>query len=102
MPSTQHWSLFLIGFAIALAGIVGVFLPPAHRWAVLLPIVAGAGVGIAGLALGIPAMEQATDGDTFWRIFFAASVAGFVTVSAGLAVIAMRAGSHGTPLDETL
>lgn len=83
-------SLFLIGTALALAGIVGVFQPPGHRGGVLLALLAGAGVGIAGLALGWTSLETGAEAE-FSRAFFISSIAGFVTVAATLAVTWRRA-----------
>lgn len=90
MPASMQWSFILIGAAIAAAGAVGVFLPPGYRWAVLLPVIAGTGVGIVGLAVGGPEISNANSDDVVWRVFFEASVAGFVTVVAGLAVLVAR------------
>ena len=53
----MQWSFILMGVAIAAAGAVGVFLPQGYRWAVLLPLIAGTGVGIVGLAVGGPEMS---------------------------------------------
>lgn len=83
-------SLFLIGTALALAGIVGVVQPPGHRGGVLLALLAGTGVGIAGLALGWTSLESGSEVE-FWRVFFISSIAGFVTVAATLAVAWRRA-----------
>jgi hypothetical protein len=83
-------SLFLIGAALALAGIVGVVQPPGHRGGALLALLAGAGVGIAGLALGWSSVESGSEVD-FWRVFFISSIAGFVTVAATLALAWHRA-----------
>jgi hypothetical protein len=86
----MQWSFILIGAAIAAAGAAGVFLPPGYRWAVLLPVIAGTGVGIVGLAVGGPEISNAKSDDVMWRVFFEASVAGFVTVVAGLAILVAR------------
>jgi len=89
MPATMQWSFALIGIAIAAAGLVGAFLPRGDRWAVLLPLIAGAGVGIAVLALGQP--EHGYQGeDEQWRLFLEGSIAGFVTVAAGLGILFAR------------
>ena len=72
-------SLFLIGAALALAGVVGVFQPPGHRGGVLLALLAGIGVGIAGLALSWSSLENGNDHE-FWRVFLNSSIAGFITV----------------------
>ena len=76
-------SLFLIGAALALAGIVGVFQPPGHRGGVLLALLAGIGVGISGLALSWSSLENGNDHD-FWRVFLNSSIAGFITVIGAL------------------
>jgi Na+/proline symporter len=87
---TMYGSLFLIGTALALAGGAGLFLPPGSRAGVALALLAGAGVGIAGLALGSPSFADG-DPEDWWRIFFVSSIVGFVTVAAGL-MVAWRRG----------
>jgi hypothetical protein len=87
---TMYGSLFLIGAALALVGGAGLFLPPGFRSGVLLALLAGAGVGIAGLALGSSSFA-AGDPEAWWRVFFVSSIAGFATVTAGLAVTWRRA-----------
>ena len=66
-----------------LAGGAGLFLPPGSRSGVVLALLAGAGVGIAGLALGSSSFA-AGDPEAWWRVFFVSSIAGFATVAAGL------------------
>jgi hypothetical protein len=83
-------SLFLIGAALALAGVVGVLQPPGHRGGIVLALLAGTGVGIGGLALGWSSVESGSDVE-FWRVFFVSSIAGFVTVAATLALAWRRA-----------
>jgi len=83
-------SLFLVGTALVLAGVVGVLQPDGHRWSVLLALLAGAGVGLAGLGIGLPSISHGSD-ETFWRVFFAASVAGFATVAGVLVLTWQRA-----------
>lgn len=85
---TASW--LMVGTAIALAGIMGVLQPPGHRGAVLLALLAGTGVGIGGLALGWSSLEGGSDVE-FWRVFFASSIAGFVTVLGALVVVWRRA-----------
>ena len=89
MPATMQWSFALIGIAIAGAGVVGAYLPRGDRWAVLLPLVAGAGIGIAVLALGQPSDGNQSN-DEQWRLFLEGSIAGFLTVAAGLALLIAR------------
>jgi hypothetical protein len=86
----MYGSLFLIGCALAVAGAAGLFLPGGSRSTVVLALLAGAGVGIAGLALGSSSFAGG-DPDAWWRVFFASSIAGFATVVAGLTVAWRRA-----------
>jgi hypothetical protein len=86
-------SLFLIGAALALAGIVGAVQPSGHRGSVLLALLAGAGVGIAGLALGWSSFARGSE-EEVWRVFFSSSIAGFVTVAATLVLVWRRARPH--------
>ena len=91
MSDSLRWSIALIGLAIALAPGVGIFLPTGQRWAVLLPLLAGAGIGIAGLALGSPDPNEFHSSNAYEQAFLRATVAGFVTVVAGLAAVWLRA-----------
>src|SRR3954466_5487802 len=88
MPATMQWSFALIGIAIAGAGLVGAYLPRGDRWAVLLPLVAGAGVGIAVLAFGVSEANQSNNEQM--QVFLEASIAGFVTVAGGLVLLTAR------------
>ena len=92
----MYGSLFLIGATLACAGGAGLFLPPGSRGGVVLALVAGAGVGIAGLAIG---SSSFADGDpvAWWRVFFLSSIAGSATVAAGLAVAWRRDRSRPAP-----
>jgi hypothetical protein len=93
---TMYGSMFLIGMALALAGGVGVFLAPGHRSGVLLALLAGAGMGIGGVAIGWSFLSDG-DAEGWWRVFFVSSVAGFATVVAGLTVAWQRAQRHAGP-----
>jgi uncharacterized membrane protein HdeD (DUF308 family) len=88
----MYASLFLIGAALALAGIVGLFLPRGHRAGAMLALLAGAGVGIAGIAMGSSSFADGDDA-AFWRVFFNSSIVGIATVVAGLTVAVWRARS---------
>jgi hypothetical protein len=90
MSDELRWSIALIGLALAAAGAVGVFVPPCHRWAVLLPLLAGTGIGIAGLAIGTPDPNEVHSSRAFEQVFFQSTVAGFVTVVAGLTFVWLR------------
>ena len=89
----MRWSITLIGLALAIAAGLGVFLPRGERWAILLPLIAGAGVGIAALALGTPDIDQSQSNQAFERVFLASSIAGFITVCLGLVALWFRARS---------
>jgi len=80
-------SLSLIGLAVAVAGTVGVLLPEGERIAAVLPLVAGAGIGILALALGANDLQDPED---FEPLFLTASVLGFVTTIGTLAVLWRR------------
>ena len=88
---TTYASLFLVGAALALAGGFGILLPPGQRAAVLLALLAGIGVGIAGLAAGWPSYADRIAADAFMRTFFVSSIVGFATVVAGLVLAWRRA-----------
>ena len=91
MTGELRWSITLIGLAIAISSAVGVFLPAGHRWAILLPMLAGIGVGIAGLAIGTPDLNEPHADEAFQQVFLDSSIGGFVTVLAGLAFVWLRA-----------
>jgi hypothetical protein len=93
---SMHGSMFLVGSALAIAGGVGVFLPRGDRAGVALALLAGAGVGIAGLALGwsVSNVDDVAEAETWWRVFFGSSIAGFATVVMGVTVSWRRARSH--------
>jgi hypothetical protein len=61
MESQMSASIVLVGAALAIAAVIGVLQPPGHRGGALLAIAAGAGVGIAGLGLGVPSLSEGTD-----------------------------------------
>lgn len=91
----MYGSMFLIGAALFLAAGVGLFLPPGYRAGILLALLGGAGIGIAGLATQSGSLSDGSE-LAFWRTFFASSIAGFATVSAGLAIAWHRAPSGAT------
>jgi hypothetical protein len=82
-------SLLLIGVALALAGAVGLFLPPGSRAGVLLALLAGTGVGIAGMAIGTSFVQIGEQGE-LWHVFFISSIAGFIAVVVGLMTLWQR------------
>lgn len=93
---TMYGSMFLIGAGLAVAGGVGVLLPRGDRAGVALALLAGAGVGIAGLALGwsVFNIDDIDEAEMWWRVFFGSSIAGFATVVMGVTVSWHRARSQ--------
>ena len=87
----MYGSMFL-----ALAGGLGLFLSQGSRAGVVLALLAGAGVGIAGLALGSSSFASGDPRD-WWRVFFISSIAGFATVATALTVTWRRARPHPAP-----
>jgi len=96
MSDAMRWSIALIGIALAISAGVGIVLPRGERWAVLLPLIAGAGVGIASLALAMPDPNEVQRSQPFERVFLWSSVAGFLTVCGGLAALWLRARQTAT------
>jgi hypothetical protein len=93
----MRWAIALIGLALAIGAGVGVFLPRGDRWAVLLPLIAGAGVGIASLALASPDTNEVHRSDAYERVFLWSSIAGFIVVCCGLLALWFRARPGGIP-----
>jgi len=87
-PMTDSFAL--IGLAITTAGMVGVLLPEGERLAAVLPLVAGAGIGILTLALGADGLQDPEDAEP---LFLAGSVLGFITTIVALVVL-WRRSSH--------
>jgi hypothetical protein len=77
-------SLVLIGAGAIAAGGVGMRLPAGDRFAAVLPLLVGAGAGVAALAIGIDIVEP--DGD-FDLAFLTASALGFVATIGSLALL---------------
>lgn len=86
MPVTLMLSLVLVGAAASAAAIVGLFLPEGERLTAALPLVLGAGVGVAVLAVGVFAA-----GPKATAVVLVASAAGFLATTAGLAALWSRA-----------
>ena len=84
------WAMVLIGLGTASAGGVGLFLPAGQRLAVALPLVLGAGLGIASLFL-LQLAGRFGDPESVARAFLIASGVGLAAVVGGLAVLVGRA-----------
>ena len=80
-------ALVLIGLAAVAAGSVGILLPPGERIAAALPLVVGAGVGLATLAIGSNGAESESQ---FEGVFLWGAVLGFVATCAALALLWFR------------
>jgi hypothetical protein len=78
MRTSWQVSLLFIGLGGLATGIVGLLLPASHRLAALLALVAGAGVGITVLAIGIPFPDE--------NVFMVGSILGFATVVGALSL----------------
>ena len=85
---TVNGSIFLIGLASVLTGIVALQLPPGRRLEAILALVVGAGVGVAFLAIGTAFANSEVQREQ--TAFFVASIAGFVGVIISLAAIRRR------------
>jgi hypothetical protein len=81
-------ALVLIGLAGVAAGFVGILLPPGERIAAVLPLVVGAGVGLATLAIGSNGTETE---EQFEGVFLTGAVLGFAATCAALSVLWFRA-----------
>lgn len=73
MEISAQLSVMLIGLGGLAAGVVGLFLPPSHRLGALLALVAGAGVGVIVLAIGMPNGREE-------NVILVAAILGFATV----------------------
>jgi len=84
-------AMLLIGLAVVATSVVGLLLPPGHRLESLLALVAGAGAGIAVLAVEVATeFRFTTNGPT--AAFLFATIAGTVVVGVCLAVIVRQQG----------
>jgi hypothetical protein len=81
-------SLVLVGTAAVAAGAVGIRLPAGDRIAAGLPLVIGAGVGVAAAAIGSQIVSDTPEG--YSSVFLVASVLGFVATLVGLVVLWRR------------
>jgi hypothetical protein len=82
---TINGSLFLIGLAPVLTGIVALRLPAGRRLEAVVALVIGAGAGVAVLAIGTAFVASEVQREQ--TVFFVASIVGFASVIASLAVI---------------
>lgn len=91
MPFSVMFSIVLIGGGAASAGIVGLLSPKGQRIDAVLALVLGAGVGIAGLAIGTWAQGSGSSTEDQQNVLLFASLAGFAAVVGGLLILRHRA-----------
>jgi hypothetical protein len=91
MPFSVMFSIVLIGGGAASAGIVGLLSPKGQRIDALLALVLGAGVGVAGLAIGTWAQGSGSSTADQQNVLLFASLAGFAAVVGGLLILRYRA-----------
>jgi len=70
----------VIGLAAVATAIVGVGLPPDQRLAVLLPLVAGAGAGVASFAIALIVIPDTASDTPYAAGFLVSSVIGAAVV----------------------
>ena len=91
MPFSVMFSIVLIGGGVAAAGIVGLLSPRGQRIDAVLALVVGAGVGVAGLAIGTWAQGSGSSTEQQQNVLLFASLAGFASVIGGLMLLRSRA-----------
>jgi hypothetical protein len=92
----ERWvtlGVMLMGLGGVVAGLVGVMLPEGRRLGALFALIAGAGVGIAVLALGSLANPN---GEPTEFTFFLASLLGFLAVCGSCWGVWRRTGERST------
>jgi hypothetical protein len=88
MDATVMWGFVLIGAGALVSGIVGLALPAGERLGAILPLVIGAGMGVAALAIGShDAGDSATRQE---NAFLVASALGFCAVAVSSAILWWR------------
>jgi hypothetical protein len=92
--STAMWGFVLIGAGAVVAGLLGLALPARERLAAAFPLVIGAGVGVAALAIGT---HNTTDPNTATNAFLVASALGFIAVVISAGIVWIRMGSPKSP-----
>jgi len=98
---TMSIAMTLVGVGGLSAGVVGILLPPTHRLGAALALVAGAGVGVIVLALGVEGAAREGSARDEEQVFLLGSALGLATVLGMLAVAWRRASGEtqgsGTP-----
>jgi hypothetical protein len=94
MDATVMWGFILIGAGAVLAGILGLALRGVDRLSAALPLVIGAGVGVAALAIGTHDTTSSTDAET---AFLVASALGFIAVVISAAALWITVTKRSAP-----
>lgn len=66
----------VIGLTVVATAIVGVGLPSEQRLAVILPLIAGAGAGVASLAIAFFVISDTADDEAYAVGFLASAIVG--------------------------
>jgi hypothetical protein len=94
MDATVMWGFVLIGAGAVVAGVLGLALHGIDRLAAVLPLVIGAGVGVAALAIGTHNTTSTTDAES---AFLVASALGFIAVVVSSAALWLTATKRSAP-----
>jgi hypothetical protein len=94
MDATVMWGFILIGAGAVVAGFLGLMLRGVDRLAAALPLVIGAGVGVAALAIGVHNTTSPKDAET---AFLIASTVGFIAVVISSAALWLAVTKRSTP-----
>jgi hypothetical protein len=94
MNTSVMWGFILIGAGAVAAGLLGLALPARERLAAAFPLVIGAGIGVAALAVGTHRAASPDDAET---AFLIASALGFASVILSSALVWRRQGNKEPP-----
>lgn len=83
-------SFVVIGLTVVVTAVVGVGLPSAQRLAVLLPLIGGAGAGIASFATAIIVIPETASDTPYAAGLLVSSVIGAVVVGMTLRRLTRR------------
>ncbi len=70
----------VIGLTVVATAIVGIGLPSAQRLTVILPLVAGAGAGVASFAIAILVIPDTAEDTPYAAGFLVSSIVGAIVV----------------------
>ena len=81
----------VIGLTVVATAIVGIGLPSSQRLTVILPLVAGAGAGVASFAIAILVIPDTAEDTPYAAGFLVSSVVGAIVVGLTLRRLVGRA-----------